>query len=187
MSEISLISTEIPNLLPSRDRSPGIHHSEVLSDLCVRLGHYEKSEMSMSRVQLGLAFEDIIADRYSRHWPDRYFRPGELEIDGLPITLDLADSSRYGPDELKFTWLSSKHAPDSEKFLRYKWQVMSQCIAMGSRVGRRHVGHVNGDYKSFEVDYRVWEEVFSPLELDSHRTMILRHRDRMLREGYKGE
>jgi hypothetical protein len=185
MSEIELIGTEIPNLLPSRDRSPGLHHGDVLSDLCVRLGHYEKSELSMSRLQLGLAFEDIIADRYAQHDPGRYFRPGELEIDGLPITLDLADCRRYGPDELKLTWISSSHAPDSEKFLRYRWQVMSQCLAMGCNRGRRHVGHINGDYKNFTVDYRVWEETFTRLELDDHRTMILRHRDRMLREGWE--
>lgn len=197
MSNIQLIGTEIPNLLPSRDRSPGIHHSVVLSDLCVRLGHYEKSELSMSRLQLGLAFEDIIADRYARHDPGRYFRPGELEIDGLPITLDLADCRRYGPDEIKLTWLSSSHPPDSEKFLRYRWQVMSQCIAMGTNRGRWHVGHINGDYDylkkrkpgdpppKFDVHYRIWEEVWSKLELEDHRTKILRHRDRMLREGWK--
>lgn len=187
MSEIRLISEGIPNLLPSTDRSPGLHHSEVLSDLCVRLGHYEKSEMSMTRVQLGCAFEDIIADRYSKHYPDRYFRPGELEIDGLPITLDLADTRVYGPDEIKLTWMSSKWAPDDEKFLRYRWQVMSQCIAMGVNRGRRHVGHINGNYKNFNVDYFVWEEVFSKQELDNHRTTILKHRDRMLREGYGKE
>lgn len=139
----------------------------------------------MSRVQLGLAFEDIIADRYSRHNPGRYFRPGELEIDGLPITLDLADTHTYGPDEIKLTWMSSKWPADHEKFLRYRWQVMSQCIAMGVNRGRRHVGHINGDYKNFDVDYFVWEEVFSKQELEQHRTMILRHRDRMLREGWK--
>lgn len=187
MSDIRLISSGIPNLLPMQGRSPGIHHSDVLSDLCIRLGHYEKSEMSMSRVQLGCAFEDIIADRYSRHDPDRYIRPGELDIDGLPITLDLLDTYRYGPDEIKLTWMSSKWAPDDEKFLRYRWQVMSQCIACRSRIGRRHVGHINGDYKSFNVDYFVWEEVFSKQELDNHKTMILRHRDRMLREGWKNE
>lgn len=184
MSNIRLVSTGIPNLLPSRDRSLGLHHSEVLSDLCIRLGHYEKSEMSMSRVQWGLAVEDVIADRYSRDDPGRYFCPGELDIDGLPITLDLAQTSDCTPDELKSTWISSRHAPDSEKFLRYKWQVMSQCVALGVDRGRRHVCHVNGDYKNFNVDYFVWEEIFSRAELDSHRTMILRHRDRMLREGW---
>lgn len=185
MSEIRLVSTGIPNLLPSRDRSPGLHHSEVLSDLCIRLGHYEKSEFSVSRTQLGLAFEDIIADRYFRDDPKRYFRPGELDIDGLPITLDLAETKDCTPDECKLTWMSSRHAADSEKFLRYKWQVMSQCIALGVDRGRRHVGHINGNYKSFDVDYFVWEEIFSRAELDSHRTMILRHRDRMLREGHE--
>jgi hypothetical protein len=187
VANITLLSSEIPNLLPSRDRSPGLHHSDVLSDLCVSLGHYPKSELSMSRLQLGLAFEDVIADRYARHDPGRYFRPGEMDIDGLPITLDLFDCKRNGPDELKLTWMSSAHPPTSEKFLRYRWQVMSQCIASHSNRGRRHVGHINGDYKNFAVDYRVWEEVFSAQELDDHRTMILRHRDRMLREGWTPE
>lgn len=200
--EVSLLSTGIPNLLPSQDRSPGIHHSDVLSDLLTREGYYAPREPQdtgtgitpavMTRMQVGCAFEDILVDRYKRHYGPRYFAPGELEIDGLPITLDLGDTLFYGPDEIKWTWLSSRHHPLSDEFIRFRMQILSQCIAMDPLsmsvdAGRLHIGHANGayNYDKPEVHFNVWKYVSTRQERDMHRTRILRHRDRMLREGWQ--
>lgn len=197
MSNIRLISSGIPNLLPMQDRSPGIHHSHVLSDLCIRLGHYDKKDMSMSRMQLGCALEDTIADRYAEEYPDRYIRPGELLLGDLPITKDLLDVYSYVPEEIKLSWISSRNSPDSEKFIRFWWQVKSQCCALKTRKGRLNITHINGDYDflrkrkpgdpppKFEVHNNVWEQEWSKADLEDHKIMILRHRDRMLREGWK--
>lgn len=184
MASVHLVSSGLPNLVPDLDRSEGIHHSDVLSDLCVRLGHYDKSEMEMSRLQLGFAMEDAIAERYAQHFPNRYIRPGELSLGDLPITLDLLDTIPYTPEECKLSWLSSKHDPMSEKFARFRWQVMSQCCALKVRQGRLNITHINGDYKGFAVHNNVWEYEWDESELKSHEIMILRHRDRMLKEGW---
>lgn len=200
MGPIELISTGIPNLLPMQFRSPGLHHSTVLSDLLVRMGHWsppiihpdresENKEkiMVMTRMQLGQAFEEILADRYARAYPDRYYYPGELEIDGLPITPDLVDSSHYGPDSIKYTWISSKWPIEHEKFTYHWMQLKSECIALHSDIARLHICHNMGDY-SFGNDaviFNVWRQRFSKNELDHHRTIILKHRDRMLREGWQ--
>lgn len=189
-SPIQLVSSGIPNLLPSRDRSPGLHHSEVLYDWLVRMGHYSKSkgtkenDSTMSRMQLGLAFEDILCDRYSKHYPDRYIRPGELSIDGLPITLDLLDTHHYGPDSIKLTWLSARHEISSEKFIYHWAQLKSECIALNCNTARLHICHINGDYTYGDqsVIFNKWERKFSKHELDNHKTRILRHRDRMEKE-----
>lgn len=194
--DIKLISTGIPNLLPARDRSPGLHHSEVLHDLLVREGHYsrymkQRSELpadmvsgsDMSRMQLGLAFEDTLVDRYKRNDPDLYISAGEYEIDGLYITLDLVNSMDGCPDSIKYTWLSAKHEIGSDKFLYHWMQLKSECVALGVDVGRLHICHNNGnyDYKT-GVHFNVWEGKFDKLELSKHRDKILRHRDRMVRE-----
>lgn len=199
MKQIELVRTGIPNLLPMKDRSPGLHHSSVLSDYLVRIGHYPPNDpymlppekdkhdrMTMTRMQLGAAFEEILADRYFRAYPGRYFYPGELDLDGLHITPDLVDSSDYGPDSIKYTWISSKHPIDSDKFLYHWMQLKSECIALCSKVARLHICHNNGDYTfgNNAVHFNVWQQRFSQRELDEHRTVILRHRDRMLREGW---
>lgn len=183
---ITLLSSGIPNLLPMRDRSPGLHHSDVLSDLCVRLGHYEKSDMDMTRLQLGCALESIIALRYTEEFPGRYIQPGELMLGGdLPITPDLLDTLFYIPEEIKLSWISSRHDPSSEKFQRFWWQVASQCCALKTSTGRLNITHLRGDYKGMEIHHNVWEREFTKQELVSHEAMILRHRDRMLAEGWK--
>lgn len=196
MGDISLISQNIPDLLPMQ-RSAGLHHSDVLSDLAIRLGWYEKSELSMSRLQLGCALEDMLAQRYAQHYPDRFIRIGELDIDGLPITPDLTDTWGYKftsqspiiPREIKLTWLSSRHDPSSDIFRRFWWQIKSQCIAMNTDYGMLDITHINGkyDYANPSVDSNVWGQKFTQKELSDHRTVILRHRDKMLREGWKGE
>ena len=182
---IKLISSGIPNLLPMRTRSPGIHHSDVLSDLCVRLGHYDKSDMDMTRLQLGCAHEDMIALRYAQEFPNRYIQPGELMLNDLPITPDLLDTLFYIPEEIKLSWISSRHDPASEKFQRFWWQVASQCIALKTNKGRLNITHIRGDYKGFEIHHNLWEREFTKAELNAHEIVILRHRDRMLAEGWK--
>lgn len=39
----TLIADTIPDLLPSLDRAPGIHVSDVIQDLCISLGYYTES------------------------------------------------------------------------------------------------------------------------------------------------
>jgi hypothetical protein len=199
MGSIELVSTGIPNLLQMKGRSPGLHHSSVLSDLLTRMGHWappiihpnqesqdREKVMVMTRMQLGQAFEEILVDRYARTYPDRYYHPGELEIDGLPITPDLVDSLDYGPDSIKYTWLSSKHPIYSDKFTYHWMQIMSECIALHSDIGRLHICHNMGDYSygNDAVVFNVWQQQFTRQELDHHRTIILKHRDRMLKEGW---
>lgn len=185
---VKLLSSEIPNLLPSLDRSPGLHHSEILNSLCVKYGIYKESDFNapgvMTRMQLGLAFEDILYDRLRRHYQGQYFKPGELIIGDVPITLDLYHSAFNRPEEVKLTWLSSAHHPLGDKFLKYRWQVMSQCLATEDSIGGLHVNHINGDYKGYSPQYNFWEYEFTSKELRDHEAFILNHRDEMLRKGY---
>jgi hypothetical protein len=186
---IRLLSSGIPDLVPMKSRTKGVlHHSTVLSDYCVRMGHYDKSEMDMTRLQLGCALEETIAIRYNQSDPDRYIQPGELLLGDMPITPDLLDT-RFGcPEEIKLSWLSSRHTPDSEKFQRFWWQIMGQCCALGYlRIGNLNITHIRGDYKGIDVHHNLWQREFSKSELLSYESMILRHRDRMIREGHQGE
>ncbi len=187
MGSIKLLSEGIPDLLPMEGRSPGVHVSDVISRLAVALGHFPESSPEeraarMTQMQLGSALEDAIVDRYSRAYPDRFLRVGELEKDSLFGTPDLFDLEDWVLVEIKLTWMSAKHEPDSVKFWRYWVQVKAYCWMMETAIGRLQVGFVNGDYKNFRPVYKVWEQTFTKQELEENWRMLTSHADKMRKE-----
>lgn len=188
-SEIKLIRTGIPQLLPIEDREPGLHISGIISSLCVQLGHYppkdEWSESDITRMQLGCALEDTLALRWTQEYPDRYIQLGGLEVDGLHGTPDFYDVVDNAIEEVKLTWMSSRHDPDSEKFWRYWVQIKAYCHMLDTRVGRLHVCHAMGNYKFDDgggPQYNVWERTFSNQELDENWRMLKSHGERYRNE-----
>lgn len=167
-------------------RSEGIHVSHVIHDLCIRLGHYEDrgkdSGPDMSRMQLGCALEHAIVHRYALDSPGRYVQPGELELDNLFGTPDLYDTEDDAIHEIKLTWSSSRNEVGSKKLWRYWRQLECYCKMIGTRVGRLHVGFVNGDYKFTGPEMYVWERRYEQEELDKNWEMITKHA-RRLRDG----
>lgn len=137
MAHVTLLSTRFPDLLPARGRSPGVHVSDVIKGLCVRLGYFdEERQLSVAWAQLGQAHEQAIINRLKRHYPHgRYVIPGELCRDGLYLTPDLldldpADYSDYevaptpaelaaieedgvAVEEVKLSWMSAKQVPSA--------------------------------------------------------------------------
>lgn len=135
MARVTLLSTRFPDLLPARGRSPGVHVSDVIRGLCVRLGYFdEERQLSVAWAQLGQAHEQAIINRLKRHYPHgRYVIPGELQCDGLYLTPDLldldpADYSDFdvaptpaelavieedgvAVEEVKLPWMSAKWVP----------------------------------------------------------------------------
>lgn len=190
MPEYRLVSTAIPDLLPMENRSPGTHVSHVIHDLCIKLGHYERTGglPPMTRLQLGQALEHAIIDRYQQHEPDRYVKPGELHKDGLYGTPDLLDTLDYLVHEMKLTWMSAKNGDDpaSEKFWKYWVQVKGYCWMLETNMAMLHVCFVNGYYthgKDDGPEYRVWQAVFTEQELWENWKMLLSGAERLRKEG----
>lgn len=183
MGEITRISSSIPNLLPMRDRSPGIHVSEIIHYLCVQAGIFktrddeaEAAFVDTAYIQLGCALEDTIAARFEAHYPGRYVRPGEQSADGIFLTPDLKDTETPSLDEIKLTWMSSRHDPSSEKFWRYWLQVKAYCYVCRITTGRLHVVHIMGDWReNREPCYNLWEQRFTKAELVENWQMLLSH------------
>lgn len=183
MGEIKLIADKMPNILPMTGRShDGIHVSEVIHDLCVRLGHYtprDDEEWNQAQLELGNAFERSIIDRLEEHSKGRYFKPGELELDNIYGTPDLIDVTDEAVHEMKCTWASSRHQYDHEgpKLWKYWLQLRSYCHMLGWTTGRLHVMFVNGGYtydKGSGPEYRCWEQKFTKKELEQNWNMIRR-------------
>ena len=180
-----LVSTGLKDLLPMAGRSDGKHVSHAIRKLCIQLGHFEDTPLPEDRslLEIGSAFEDLLSESLMRRVaasdPERYFRPGEQECDGIFGTPDLFDLTDKAVIEVKFTRLSTKHDPESPKFWKYWRQIQAYCHMMGTTRGRLHILHVNGDYKwgtpGTQPVYRVWEPdggEFSDAELESNWAMI---------------
>lgn len=195
---ISLIRTGIPNLLPMLDRSPGVHVSEIIKDICIITGRYQADyELDMSKAQLGCCLEFALAQRYSLDQPTRYVFGVELFLDNIYGTSDIIDLVDFVVEECKLTWISVKRELVNSisyeigqttitilssfdiMFWQFIVQLMAYCKMLGTRIGRLHLCHING----FIVIYNVWEIEFEQEELDDVWEMLTGHRDRMIAEG----
>lgn len=197
MGEIVLLLEGMPELLPMRGRSKGLHVSHVIHDMCIRMGHYQErddSDRNQAQLELGNAVEHALIERYMLHSqddePDRYVRPGELEKDGMFGTPDLVDFYDSAINEFKLTWMSAKQQPDGMKFWKYWTQVKAYCYMMDWLIGRLHVMFVNGYYPGkdtvgfgYSPIYRLYEHRFTRPELERNWLNLQQHAESMARRA----
>ncbi len=195
MSTSTLIySGPLPDLLPMTDRAPGLHVSTIIHDLALRLGWYKESDEGPPQTKMGLgcALEHAIAHRMMIDAPGKYYRWWDekleywrndlaVECDGIHMTLDLLDLEDWAVEDVKLTWMSSRHDPDGVKFKKFWVQIMAYCHGVGSTIGRIRAAHPRGDYKETDVVYNVWERRFEQEEIDRNWTMLKNHAQRMER------
>ena len=192
MSEPRLIATEMPDLLPMQNRSPGMHVSTIITDLCRKAGIFKKggdTKLSTVWAQLGCALEWAIIERYEEHFPGRYLQPGEQELDGIFGTPDLFDMEDWALVEIKLAWISSRHdpVPDTcpacngpcQKLWRYWVQLKAYCRMMETTTARLMVCFVMGEYKGGGPVWREWEWEFTRQELEENWKMLKTHGERL--------
>jgi hypothetical protein len=185
MGNIYLVSTIMPSLLPMKNRSKGVPHvSRIVNMICLRLGIVEESSfVPHNKMSLGQAFEYARIKMYQEDEPGRFVQPGEIIVDGIAGTPDLYDIMLGVVTEIKHTRLSSRHPIDSPKFKRFRWQLKSYVYMMrelgktDGTCGRLEIMFDQGDYKSGDVDYREYMEIYDNHELDQHWQMIVENKE----------
>lgn len=193
MGDIILISDTLPDLLPQRERSEGIHISQVIQDICIQRGMYEESrEIPRSRFELGKALERSLISAFEREFPGRYVEPGEISYDGIKGTPDILDIPEEEVDDIKLTDRSSGSTPElftpapmdhpirEDRFWANWTQVMCYCVMVGWERGGLLLVHQRGDYRERrgEVIYHAWRQIFTRYELDERWLMIRKHADK---------
>lgn len=194
MAEIVLLSEGIPDLMPMQNRSPGMHISEIIGDLCVQLRYHDPRPAGEDfpdhvklRMALGNALEHAIIHRYELDDPGRYVQPGEMSLDGLFGTPDLLDTETFTVHEIKCTWLSANHDIDSKKLWKYWVQVKAYCRMMETLRGDLQIAYVNGDYSDMSPMFRQWGATFTKRELEDNWNMLVSHGKAMQGEKKKGK
>lgn len=128
--DIQQVGSGLEDLSLGFYRSPGVHASTLLSRICVRNGHYEKSTSPISdrHREVGNALEHAIAHRASLKYPDRYMHNPEIYCDGVYITPDLVDSDSSW--SIKASWMSPTNDPESLKMWKYLEQLRLELYAL---------------------------------------------------------
>lgn len=182
---ISVVSKDIPDLLPMEGRSRGYHVSCGVESMAIDYGliSKDKSGLTTTWAQCGCAFEDCLVKYLHGKGVDEYVALGELELDGIFGTPDIYHTPSNTMIEIKFPWFSSKRDPrvvdkdGKDKFARFKWQLMSYCKMKGTNFGGLSICHPMGDWRNFIPVYRAWGFEFTQDELDDNWELIKMKRD----------
>ena len=171
--DIELVTDTMPDLLPMVDRRAGIHVSAVIHRMATALGHYKERPMNRALVELGNCFEWALIQRIQADNPGRFIQPGEQVLDDIAGTPDLLDVLSWEPTEIKCTFLSSNHEPESTKLWKWWVQLMAYAHMIGATAGVLRVLHIRGDYRDSGPQYREWRGQFSERDLLENWAMIV--------------
>jgi hypothetical protein len=163
---------------PDHPRSPGLHLTDVLRPIAVRMGFFKEQdgdgEDPTLRMSAGLAWEDWL----SKQNHDWVYHFGEAELDGIAGTPDCFDLVHDRLVEIKFTWKSSTRPIEKEW---YWWaQIKCYCKMMSEFLGQPvlnaelHVYWAMGDYRGSGPQYKVYEAEFTQQEIDALWQMVVR-------------
>ena len=177
-------------------RSDGIHVSEIVESLAIKLGYLEPDRnwtpTDVLRMKIGQAVEAWWGPHLETKWPDPFiWQPGELEKDGIFGTPDgesLSDKFGLEIHECKVTWLgtasNNKHAKQPG-LIPWYWQAQfkSYC-AMNDKECTSAVLHrfyVNGNYKPPSPLYWPMRLTFDKGELRKHWDTMQKEADKLRR------
>lgn len=181
-----LVSDRMLDLFPM-ERPAGRHVSSAIHRVMKQLhpDRFTDEPINEVRANLGNALEHALADALHRKHPDRYVRPGTLELDDIHGTPDLWDlwgkptpSGKLRPRivEIKLTWASSRRATDIED--PWFWRYWTQGKAYQKMSGPEFVGvtliigFVNGDYREQPPIGYQWDWDFDQEEVDENWEFI---------------
>lgn len=184
----------MPDLLPWRERSPLIHVSECIHSLAVKYGHYEPGTLNQAQLQLGCALEHAVIQRYILNSPDRYFQPGEVELDGIVGTCDLFDLHLRRPHEFKLTWKTVRDFEDEildgTKYWSNRTQLQCYAKQFETNEGVLEIAFVRGEYPKdgeagLQVAFRRRDFRWSRREINETWALIRNEAERLrrLKEG----
>ena len=160
-------------------RTPGVHISDLITDLVLRVPSLAKSidsdqETLESMFFMGLVWEDVVGDYTG-------WKPVPLEREGILLSVDYLDPVNGRIDECKFTWKSLWKFDIRDQW-RWMTQVKGYCYGWGVRKARVWCCHINGDYRPPSPRVIAYDLEFTDQELGENWEMLVRHAGLMERE-----
>lgn len=172
----------------AKPRSSGLHLSQIYHSLEEELfagANKSRTPMPMPMLEtyrsagfiwervMDAAFADSLAD-------EEWTRPAEFERDGICCSPDLINCRDWVLGETKFTWKSSRRLQefiDGGTGAMWIWgvQMKGYCQVVQTTRCRLFAYFVNGDYKSMQPDFQVYDIDFTPQEIRENWDMLKSH------------
>ena len=176
----------------SGERTPGLHLSDILQDLYIRLNKPKRRGEEEAGPELlwtlGLGWEHLLSWAWSQAFPEiphQVIHPGEFQKDGIWMTPDRVDVGVPCVIEMKCTFKSFAKNPIDDMWY-YIVQGKAYCHALELDRCRYYVMFIKdllGGYGHGMIPPKVWDVEFTKGELERNWEMITNHRDLMIREG----
>lgn len=160
-------------------RSPGLHLSTIIQSLLLHLdpkryGQSSDTGLKHNYFQLGFTFEAFLEASFAARRVG-IVRPGEVHKDGIAMSPDGISLDDWVLEEFKCTWKTSRGAPDDARFWGWIVQMKAYCLALDMNRSRLRAFFINGDYKTYQPEYRVWDFEFTDTELQENWAMVVGH------------
>lgn len=173
----------------SGPRSPGLHVSDIIKDICVEIFpkrfSRDDADMPWEKFELGFTWEAILAQtlaaRFREGRSDIVVHPGEIYADGIYMTPDAVDFKTYTLEEYKCSWARSTREITDDLFWHWIVQAKAYCYGMQQcglpfTKSILRVLFINGDYREHRnAVVRVWELEFTQLEIKENWEMLVQH------------
>lgn len=169
----------------ARDRSSGIHLSEILKRLAVRMDEKRYGGTFDPMVaQTGFIWEDLLSEMFGKRFGDRQM---EQERDGVIGTMDGFNTERWCPREFKGTKISASNPYTSARYWLWQKQTGGYAFMTGSEEAELYPLHLNGSYELGGGRFgtpvvKPTRLIWTQRELRETWDMVERERDRIIRE-----
>jgi len=171
----------------SRERSEGLHLSQILEDIEQTLNprDYDSEGRDWEPYRkLGFTWERALklSQLKTAYENGDLIDPGEIKVDGIWMSPDGLHLGDEALEEWKLTYKSSSRVDRDGidgAFPRWFWQMKSYCHALGTRKATLRTFFVNGDYRwlkggpESEKDM-TWRIEFTKREIEDNWNMITR-------------
>ena len=178
--KIKVLSKSMPQLGSGLQRSEGLHVSNIISDMAVELGMFEKrddkkeTDVRDCKFEMGFNWEETLGDA----WAGRtsVYRPEEIVLDGIACSPDGigCDDDGIYVAEYKHTWYSvNKNFSEQWYWLT---QGKSYCKVVDCLRCIWEIAYVCGDYKyPINPQYRKVAVTFDEDEIEENWISLINH------------
>jgi hypothetical protein len=162
-------------------RSPGLHLSQILTELNIARGGTTYPETDAATKQnyfaMGFIWEQILTlifrETALKKKAGTLVRPGEFVLNGVATSPDALDLGDYALEEYKATYLSSAKPIDHDCFWPWIVQMKCYCKVTGTRTARLRVFFIVGDWRGSGPQVRCWQFHFTDRDVDEAWAMVL--------------
>jgi len=166
-------------------RPPGLHLSDIISDMMKRLDpkRYDKRDkagtplpMNEVKIGAGISFEQALEKTF-KPAAVAAFRPEPILVDGIWCSPDHVEMDPYCVSEFKCTEYSAKKEfPYDDVYWPWLVQTKGYGKALGTGLAKVWVMYMHGDYAPPTIwEPKVWGLEFSEMEIEENWLMLVNH------------